>query len=235
MDLREIKLNQLKNDELIEIYTKTKEEELNEVEDIILEIKSRVNKFNSIPQNPEIEQIENELKKIDEIDLFEKEKTSYEKMNLDKLLFVLRRFYKNNLEQINNNILNCITKFAEAGIELKPEDFNYSPFAQKYMKVFFEEYKNGDINSPKMKETFEKLYWECSDIIVHIELNVRYLYLKNEKKIEKNINSENTENQAEVSNEAGTEENGTSDESVKTEEENNNEAENNEESSEENN
>ena len=47
-------------------------------------------------------------------------------------------------------------------------------------------------------------------------------------------NSEGTENQAEVSNEAGTEENGTSDEAVQTEEGNNNAVENGE-SSEENN
>ena len=44
-----------------------------------------------------------------------------------------------------------------------------------------------------MKDTFEKLYWECSDIIVHIELNIRYLYLKHEKDIEKYFVTENKE------------------------------------------
>ena len=54
-------------------------------------------------------------------------------MKLDELLFILRRFYKNNLEQVNNNILACIRRFAEVGVDLKPEDFNYSPFARRYM------------------------------------------------------------------------------------------------------
>ena len=161
--------------------------------DIIAEIRKRVDKIDAIQENPEIKEVEEELKKFEGIDLLGAGNTSYEKIKLDELLFILRRFYKNNLEQVNNNILACIRKFSEVGVELKPEDFNYSPFARRYMKVFFKEYKKGDVNSQKMKDTFEKLYWECSDIIVHIELNIRYLYLKHEKEIEKHLNSENKE------------------------------------------
>ena len=160
---------------------------------IIEEIKKRVAKINAIQENPEIKEVEEELKKFDGIDLLGAGNTSYEKMKLDELLFILRRFYKNNLEQVNNNILACIRKFSDVGVELKTEDFNYSPFARRYMKVFFKEYKKGDVNSQKMKDTFEKLYWECSDIIVHIELNIRYLFLKHEKEIEKHLASENKE------------------------------------------
>lgn len=159
--------------------------------DIILEVKRRANKINSIKENPEIKEVEEDLEKFGELDLLGVGNTAYEKMKLDELLFILRRFYKNNLEQVNNNILSCIRRFNEVGVELKPDDFNYSPFARRYMKVFFQEYKKGDVNSQKMKDTFEQLYWECSDIIVHIELNIRYLYLKNEKEIEKHFASEN--------------------------------------------
>lgn len=166
------------------------EEYLNEV---IAEIKKRTNKINSIKENPEIKEVEEELKKFEGLDLLGVGNTSYEKMKLDELLFILRRFYKNNLEQVNNNILSCIRRFADVGVELKPEDFNYSPFARRYMKVFFKEYKKGDVNSQKMKDTFEQLYWECSDIIVHIELNIRYLYLKHEKEIDKHFVVENKE------------------------------------------
>lgn len=166
------------------------EQYLNEV---IAEIKKRTNKINSIKENPEIKEVEEELKKFEGLDLLGVGNTSYEKMKLDELLFILRRFYKNNLEQVNNNILSCIRRFADVGVELKPEDFNYSPFARRYMKVFFKEYKKGDVNSQKMKDTFEQLYWECSDIIVHIELNIRYLYLKHEKEIDKHFVVENKE------------------------------------------
>ena len=113
---------------------------------IIEEIKKRVAKINAIQENPEIKEVEEELKKFDGIDLLGAGNTSYEKMKLDELLFILRRFYKNNLEQVNNNILACIRKFSE-----------------------------------------------CSDIIVHIELNIRYLFLKHEKEIEKHLASENKE------------------------------------------
>lgn len=180
-----------------ESYIKKVEEIKGEYErylnDIILEIKRRANKINTIKENPEIKEVEEELKKFEGLDLLGQGNTSYEKMKLDELLFILRRFYKNNLEQVNNNILSCIRRFSEVGVELKPEDFNYSPFAKRYMKVFFKEYKKGDVNSQKMKDTFEQLYWECSDIIVHIELNIRYLYLKHEKEIDKHFAIENKE------------------------------------------
>lgn len=180
-----------------EAYVKKVEEIKGEYErylnDVILEIKRRANKINSIKENPEIKEVEKELKKFEGLDLLGQGNTSYEKMKLDELLFILRRFYKNNLEQVNENILSCIRRFAEVGVELKPDDFNYSPFARRYMKVFFKEYKKGDVNSQKMKDTFEQLYWECSDIIVHIELNIRYLYLKHEKEIDKHFTSENKE------------------------------------------
>ena len=179
------------------LYIKKVEEIKTEYEryldDVILEIKRRANKINSIKENPEIKEVKSELQKFEGLDLLGAGNTSYEKMKLDELLFILKRFYKNNLDQVNENILACIRRFAEVGIELKPEDFNYSPFAKRYMKVFFREYKKGDVNSQNMKDTFEKLYWECSDIIVHIELNIRYLYLKHEKEIDKHFAAENKE------------------------------------------
>lgn len=180
-----------------EAYVKKVEEIKGEYErylnDVVLEIKRRANKINLIKENPEIKEVEEELKKFEGLDLLGQGNTPYEKMKLDELLFILRRFYKNNLEQVNENILSCIRRFAEVGVDLKPEDFNYSPFARRYMKVFFKEYKKGDVNSQKMKDTFEQLYWECSDIIVHIELNIRYLYLKHEKEIDKHFITENKE------------------------------------------
>ena len=116
-----------------ELYIKKVEEIKADYErylnDIVLEIKRRANKINNIKENPEIKEVEEEIKKFDGLDLLGAGNTSYEKMKLDELLFILRRFYKNNLEQVNNNILSCIRKFSEVGVELKPEDFNYSPFA----------------------------------------------------------------------------------------------------------
>lgn len=186
--------NTKKNAELyVKKVTEIKEGYQKYLEEVITEIKRRAHKINSIKESPEIKQVEKELKKFEGLDLLGAGNTSYEKMKLDELLFILRRFYKNNLEQVNENILACIRRFGEVGVELKVDDFNYSPFAKRYMKRFFKEYKKGDVNSQNMKDTFEKLYWECPDIIVHIELNIRYLYLKHEKEIDRHFANENKE------------------------------------------
>lgn len=170
-----------------------KEEYQRYLDNIILEIKRRVNRINSIEINPEIEKAENNVKVLETVDLFGDSNTSYEKMKLDEIIFVLRRFYKNNLEQVNNDIQECVKKFEEIGINLAPSDFNYSPFVREYMDKFFIAYEQNDVNSSIMKNTFEKIYWECPDIIIHIELNIRYLYLKNQKEIDKYFLNQNKE------------------------------------------
>ena len=51
------------------------------------------------------------------------------------------------------------------------------------MNTFFTEIQN--INSKNVKNKFEEIYWKCPDLIIHIELNFRYLYLKDQKNIDK--------------------------------------------------
>ena len=116
--------------------------------------------------------------------------TPFEKMGLDETLYVLKRFYKSNLELVNSSILSCISAFRCVGIDLDLKDFNYSVYTKEYMEVFLEETKKGDSNSPRVKETFEQIYWKCPDIILHIELNFRSLYLKNEKQIISNYEND---------------------------------------------
>lgn len=111
--------------------------------------------------------------------------TSYEKMNLDKALFNLNHYYSKNLEMVNDTILYCIKKFEEVGVKLELKDFNYSEYVKEYLKVFFVEMENGTINSNKIKNKFDEIYWKCPNLIIHIVLNIKYLYLKKEKEIDK--------------------------------------------------
>ena len=157
----------------------------NYLENINSEIKRKAVKIKSIPQNSSIDELYNQIKNMEKIKLLDKNITSFEKMDLDEILFVLKRFYKNNLELINENIEKCLEKFKSVGIDLKEEDFNYSIYTREYMKVFLEEIKNDNINSTRVKENFEQIYWKCPEIITHIELNIRSLYLKYEKQIDK--------------------------------------------------
>lgn len=133
--------------------------------------------------------MQKKFEKFCQLDLFDCVDTSFEKMKLDVTLFEIRRFYKNNLEKVNNNIAECIKKFEKVGIKLTEEDFNYCPFVKKYMQKFFMEYNKGNVNSQEMKDTFEKIYWECSDLIMHIEMNIRYIYLKKQKEIDKSLSN----------------------------------------------
>lgn len=167
-----------------------KQEYIGLLNDITAEIKRRTVKINSISPNPKIEELSKEIENMEKVKLLDNNKTSFEKMELDEILYILKRFYKNNLELVNSSILKCIEKFRMTGINLEEKDFNYSIYTKEYMDVFLEETKRGEPNSTRVKETFEQLYWKCPDIILHIELNFRSLYLKHEKQITNYFESE---------------------------------------------
>lgn len=136
--------------------------------------------------NKEKENIETRLKATGYIlEILNKEKTSYEKMGIDRAIFTISRYYKENLEKINEQIKICIEKFAEIGIQITVEDFDYSIYVKQYMKIFFQELEIGNINSEVLKEKFEEIYWKCPDIILHVELNIRSIYLKKQILIDK--------------------------------------------------
>lgn len=155
------------------------------------EMIKRYESIMNLKSDDKIEKANTELKRIDEILLILNEtKTSYEKMGLDKIIYKIDKYYKGNLEDINEQIDNAIQKFEDVGIKLKLSDFNYSSYVYQYMKVFFEEKNKGDTKSKKLKEKFEEVYWKCSDIIIHIELNLRNIYRINQSKIDKYFEKE---------------------------------------------
>ena len=145
-------------------------------------------KMKEIIPDKTIEEIQNEIKDLQELynDLNEMN-TSYEKMKIDRIIYRIRKFYKENLDSINYEILKYIKLFEKVDIKLTVQDFQYSQYTSEYMQVFFEEKENIEEHkySKKLKDTFEDIYWKCPDIIVHLELNLRYIYLNNESKIDK--------------------------------------------------
>ena len=100
------------------------------LDDIISEMKRRIVKITSVVPNPEIDRLEEEIKQKENAKKITKDVPSFEKMGLDETLFVLKRFYKNNLELINDAILECVEKFETAGVNVVPEDFYYSIHAK---------------------------------------------------------------------------------------------------------
>ena len=148
---------------------------------------------NEVEQEPnkEIENLETRLATIEStLDLLSEEKTSYEKMGLDKTIYQLTKYYKENLERVNEQIKVALEKFSKIGIKITAEDFDYSQYTRNYMGTFFKELEKGNINSDKIKAKFEEIYWKCPDIMVHIELNFRNIYLKKQAIIDKYFEKE---------------------------------------------
>ena len=56
------------------------------------------------------------------------------------------------------------------------------------MEVLLSEAYEGDINSEAVKNTFEKVYWQCSEVVSHLYVNIRYIYDRYENQIDKFYN-----------------------------------------------
>lgn len=163
--------------------TKEKYETINEK--MLKEIDKRYEQMIEVEHNERIKEDTAKLSSINEmIDIMD-ERSSFDKMDMDKLIYNVNGFYKKNLDTINRDIIEGIKRFENIGIQLTADDFIISEFAHEYMRVLLEETRNGQINSSIVKEKFEKLYWQCSDIISHIYVNLRYIYEQKEKEIDK--------------------------------------------------
>jgi len=149
---------------------------------VVKEIDKRKNKYSRVYEDESLKEKEDKINFIKEnLFLLNKYNTSYEKFNFDKILYDLNHFYKDDLDSVNYNIYECINTFKKVGINLSKKDFNYSEYAYQYMEVLLENPNDKE----QIKQVFEKLYWQCSDIIKHIELNIKYLYYRNQNIFEK--------------------------------------------------
>lgn len=113
--------------------------------------------------------------------LFNDYKNTYEKLGIDRLLYDINHFYKNDLDKVNNDILECINKYKEMG--LHKLNFNYSPYCNKYVNVLI----NNKDDEKLIRDTFDKIYWKCPEIVTHIELNLKSIYQNNKKKFSKKV------------------------------------------------
>lgn len=115
----------------------------------------------------------------------------YEKLKLDKIVYQLTNNLESDLEVTNNLLLKVINIFSKVGIKLTCNDFNYTKYVNNYMKEFFNNINN--LDSIELKKTFDEIYWKCPDLLIELELNIRYLYLKNKDKFNRYINFLNKE------------------------------------------
>lgn len=153
-----------------------------EIERRFNKLKKKLNNKENIDYECKIDELENELYYLN--DIF----TSYEKMGLDENIHSLKYYYMKDLNLVNINILECINKFKKVGIILSSDDFIYNKFVNEYMSTFFENIE--ELDTPIIKEIFEKVYWRCPEIITYIELNIRQIFFRYEKQIDKYYNEQ---------------------------------------------
>lgn len=126
------------------------------------------------------EDIDNALNQISKALVYSNDMTTpYEKLKLDKNIYQLANYKADDLLENNKRILKILKKFQIAGVHLNSKSFDYTNYVYGYMSVLLKNINN--LESNEIKEAFDKVYWKCPTIFTQIELNFRYLYLKNEK------------------------------------------------------
>ena len=163
-----------------------KYEKLNEK--LLKEIETRYSELTTVEENTEIPQIEQEVLKYNIAEKNTDMRSSFEKMGLDRVIYNINGYYKSNLERLNKEIIFSVKQFEKVGIKLTADDFCISEYAKKYMEVLLREAYDGDINSEAVKNQFEKVYWECSEVVSHLYVNIRYIYDKYENQIDRFYN-----------------------------------------------
>ena len=163
-----------------------KYENLNEK--LLKEIEDRYTELTTVEENKEIPQLEQEILKYDMAEKNTDTRSSFEKMGLDRVIYNVNGYYKSNLERLNKELIFSVKQFEKVGIKLTAEDFCISEYAKKYMEVLLSEAYEGDINSEAVKNTFEKVYWQCSEVVSHLYVNIRYIYDRYENQIDKFYN-----------------------------------------------
>ena len=160
-----------------------KYEHVNEM--LLKDIESRYDELTAVEENDEIPKLEEEILKYDSAIKNTDTRSSFEKMRLDKIIYNVNGYYKSNLERLNKELIDCVKQFSAVGIRLTADDFNISEYTKEYMEVLLQEAYDGNINSERIKDAFERVYWKCSEVVSHIYVNIRYLYDKYENEIDK--------------------------------------------------
>lgn len=165
----------------------------NILHDIYVEINKRVNEM--IPTDTSSEYTDanrriNALKKI--IKYNNRYNDIYEKLDIDKTVNNISDNGISDFSKVNALIGKIVRLFTKASINLTASDFDYSVYSYEYMIVFFDSLDKDTFNED-MKTIFDKLYWECPNLITHIKLSIRHLSTKYHKELEEYYKKDNEE------------------------------------------
>lgn len=166
---------------------------------VYFELDSRITKLLPINNDLMFDEMAKDIDKYENLVIEINDKLSVSvKMNLEILLSSITDTI--SLEQLNTKIRTFIDNFKEANIVLTSDDFSYSMFTKTYMDMYFEnidKYDFKDIASV----CFQKVYFECPKIIMHIKMCLRSIINKYDaqlvkymdEKTKKELEEENVE------------------------------------------
>lgn len=164
-------------------YIKTMKEDYSNYLKIIYDILEERKEKMIPPSNLDTSSKFENIKKYRKIIMYSEDKRKLE----DKLgyLEIILKIQDNDhidLEYINNKLLEIVDYLEMHNINIELNSFNYTMFTKKYMEVLLNNRTNPEFLKI-MKDEFEKLYWECPNIITHLRLMIEDLLLKNQKEL----------------------------------------------------
>lgn len=150
---------------------------------VYFELDNRVNRLLPLDNSSIYEEMNKTIDKYEKLVINSSDKLDVSvKMGLALLISSITDTI--SLPHLNNCLLIFIDKFKDAGIELTIDDFSYSMFTRTYMEMFLEMHDNSSFDE-ESQVCFNKVYFECPKIILHIKMCLINIITKYKKELVK--------------------------------------------------
>lgn len=124
---------------------------------------------------------QNELEKLEKLVLFGNNIISFRyKLGLEFLISSIKDDI--SLVELNKLLNDFINIIKSSGINLSINDFKYTMFTEEYMNDYLKNIDNDALNEIT-KSVFERIYFECPDIIMQIRDNLNFIIKKYSKQL----------------------------------------------------
>lgn len=154
---------------------------------VLVELENRCNVLLPLNKNANYEERKEKLKKLQDLLIYTNKFMSNNfKLGFYDLIYAIKE--ETSLSELNIILDKFQKSFEVMNITLNIEDFKYTMFTEDYFNTYFE---TTDQNERKNK--FEKVYWECPEIVLEIRQNLLTILKKYEKQIKSYIKTREDE------------------------------------------
>ena len=150
------------------------------LENIENEMVERIDKLMPIDKSTKHKKASNEIDELLNVVFLNTNSSSSFKLKLDYIIADITK--DSSLEDVHKLIKEFIQSFSMLEIDLSIDDFNYSMFTEQFMESFFQ---NSSLE--EIKIVFERIYFRCPDIILHLKMNLIYILEQYKSKLDKYV------------------------------------------------